>query len=189
MRSLIIFIAIAFLLVFSAAFSWAAIDTATATVSAILTAVADVNLDRDTNSVTRGSASQVVFDKTDDKDMTGGDAGYMYAPYRSETGKNWHVAKITANGSNMVLSASVSGTLGSKSLSDILKVWCGGFFTPGATTPITGTASTEWEYLNGWQRSLNKPFTGSVSFNYQLNISEVGAGTYSGNITFTLTTT
>ena len=161
-----------------------AADTAVATVSATITSVESVEFDRDTNSVTRGSATQLIFDRRDDDDVPNGDAGYMYAPYRSETGKNWHIAAIAANGSSMVLSLGVNltGIDASK-----LKVWCGGFFPPGATDPITGTASTDWEFANGWQRSLNQPFVGTASFNYQLNISDVVAGTYAGTLTLTLT--
>ncbi len=160
-----------------------AADTAVATVSATITAVESVAYTRDVNSVTRGSATQLIFDKRDDDDMTGGDAGFMYAPYRSETGANWHVASIAANGSSMVLSLGVNltGIDASK-----LKVWCGGFFPPGATNPITGTASTDWEFANGWQRSLSQPFVGTSSFGYQLNISDVVAGTYAGTLTLTL---
>ncbi len=165
-------------------------STATATVSATVPAVTLVSLTRDTGSVTRGTATQIVFDKLDSQDtVSNGDAGYMYAPYRSETGKNWHVASIVANGSTMVLSMSVTGTVGTTPLSSLLYVWTGGFFTPGATTAISGTPSTAWEYASGWQRSLSQPFTGTVPFNYRLTVSGVSAGSYTGSITLTLTTT
>jgi len=189
--------ALALILVLVSTAAWAAVDSISASVSATVASVCDVSLIRDDNSVARGSIAQIVFDKRDDVDMTGGNAGFMYAPYRSEsvgnTGKNWHVAQIVANGSSsVVLSAAVSGSAGTKQLSDVMKVWCGGFFTPGATTPITGTATsttTGWEWLNGWQRSLSRPFTGTVPFNYQLLIGELPGSTtpYTGSVTFTLT--
>ena len=191
MKKLVLVMAIAFLFALCIKPSWAATDTATATISATITPVTDVTLIRDDNSVTRGSATQVVFNRTDAVDLgSSGSPAFMYAPYRSETQKNWHVAQIIANGSNMVLSASVTGMAGNQDLSSVLRVWCGGFFTPGAKTPISGTetpTTTGWEYLNGWQRSLDRPFIGTAPFNYQLDISSVQAGTYSGTITFTLT--
>lgn len=169
--------ALALILVLVSTAAWAATDIASASVSATVASVCDVSLIRDDNSVARGSITQIVFDKRDDKDMTGGNAGFMYAPYRSEgASKNWHLAQIVANGSSVVLSAAVSGSAGTKQLSDVMKVWCGGFFTPGAKTPIDGTATpttTGWEWLNGWQRSLSRPFTGTVPFSYQLLIGEL----------------
>lgn len=187
---IIMVMTMAILFAFAPMTSYAATATTTASVSATIPSVTTVSLTRDSNSVTRGSATQILFDKRDDQDMTGGDAGYMYAPYRSETGKNWHVASIAANGSTLSLDVSVTGTVGTTPLVNILKIWCGGFFTPGSSTPITGTNSTDWEWANGWQRTLSQPFTGTASFNYQLNIADITAGgPYSGNITFTLTTT
>ena len=43
-----------------------AADTAVATVSATITSVESVEFDRDTNSVTRGSATQLIFDRHND---------------------------------------------------------------------------------------------------------------------------
>lgn len=168
--------------------------TATATVTAEIPALTLISLDRDTNSVIRGSADEIIFDKLDSDDKTDGSAGFMYAPYRSEAdeGKNWHIAKIIANGSTMTLGMSVTGYAGSMPLSSILRVWCGGFFLPGSNTPIEGTATPQepgWEYAEGWQRDLSQPFTGTVPFSYQLNVSQVGAGSHSGSIMLTLTTT
>ncbi len=179
------------ILLLSPVSAWAATATATATVSVTVASVCSISLSRDTNSsVTRGSATTILFDKRDDQDMSGGDAGYMYAPYRSETGKNWHLASISANGSTTGLSASVTGDIGTTPIANILKLWCGGFYTPSSSTPITGTPSTDWEWANGWQRTLSSPFIGTVSFSYQLNISEIAAGgPYTGNITLTLTST
>lgn len=185
-------------LVVSPNVSWAA--TATATVSATVVPQASITLARDTNSVTRGSTGQILFDRRDDLDPNAPaprSAGYMYAPYRSETLKNWHVASIIANGSSIILTASVSGTAGTKSLADILRVWCGGFYTPGASTPLQGTATNDdgnpltddWEYLSGFTRTLAQPFTGTVPFNYRLDIVDVVGSTaaYTGSVTFTLT--
>jgi hypothetical protein len=169
--------------------AFAGTSTATATVSATIVSVTSVSLTRDTNSVTRGSTNMIVFDRLDSVDKVGGDAGSMYAPYRSEENKNWHIANIVANGSTTTLAMATTGSVGTTPLSSILSVWSGGFFTPGATTPITGTASTVWEFANGWQRSLSQPFTGTVPFNYRLSVGGVSAGVYSGSITVTLTTT
>lgn len=179
------------LLTLSVTLAFAGSSTATATVTATVPSLTLVSLSRDTNSVTRGSATQIVFDKLDSVDMPGGDPGYMYAPYRNPTekDKNWHIAQVIANGSTMVLGMSATGSIGATPLANILKVWCGGFYAPGATNPLTGTRSEAWEFANGWQRSLSQPFTGTVPFNYQLNVSSVGSGTYSGSITITLTTT
>lgn len=176
---------------------WAAESFAEATISATIPVVATISLARDANSVIRGSTSQVLFDRRDDldPDVPEPNAGYMYAPYRSETNMNWHIANIIASGSSMILSARVTGTIGSTELSSVMRVWCGGFFTPGAKTPITGTATTDdgkpatddWEYLNGFRRPLGQPFVGTVPFNYRLDISGLpGGGPYSGTITFTL---
>jgi hypothetical protein len=139
--------------------------------------------------VTRGTATQILFDKLDCTDMTGGDCGFMYAPYRSEQGKNWHIVQIVANGSTMSLGITVTGSIGATPLSSILKVWSGGFYRPGATQPISGTPSAEWEYATGWQRTLTQAFVGTVPFNYQLNVGSAAAGSYSATVTFTLITT
>ena len=170
--------------------AWAATSTATATVAANVPARAELSLTRDTGSVTRYSASQLVFDRYDDQDgQPDGSPNYMYAPYRSDTGKNWHVASIIANGASMTLTAAVSGTVGSTPLASILSTFCGGLFdangTPGV--PLSGTKSTIWEPINGFTRTLNRPFIGTAPFNYRLNVTGLTAGTYSGQVTFTLT--
>lgn len=176
--------------------AWAATQSATASVSASVPARAEVALARDTNSVGRGSAGGLVFDKYDDQDMTAdpnASSGFMYAPYRSETGKNWHVAKIVANGSSLTLTVTATGTVGAAQVADRLKVWCGGFFLPGEVgvtgSAIAGTASTAWESLagSGFSRNLSQAFNGTASFNYQLNVADISAGTYNGTLTFTLT--
>ncbi|HTY45644.1 MAG TPA: hypothetical protein VMD52_06625 [Patescibacteria group bacterium] len=170
--------------------AFAGTSTATATVTATVPSVTTVSLARDTGSATRGSASTIIFDKLDSQDTPGGDAGLMYAPYRTtENGKNWHFAKVAANGSTLTLALTVSGTVGGQPLSNLLKVYCGGFYLTGSTTFISGTNSADWEFASGWQRTLTQAFIGTVPFNYQLNVSAVGAGSYSGSVTFTLTTT
>lgn len=197
MKNLKLIMGMLFLLLVCAPQTFAETSTATATVTASVPSVTLVSLARDTNSASRGSAVQILFDKLDSADMSGGNDGYMYAPYRSETNMNWHIAQVVANGATMVLSMTTDGSVGTTPLSSVLKVWCGGFFTPGATTPITGTASADktgqpgsgWEYANGFQRSLSQPFVGTVPFNYQLNVSGLASGSYSGGITITLTTT
>lgn len=176
------------ILAWSPASAWAETSTATTAVSANVPARASLALTRDSNSVTRFSASQLVFDRYDDQDgQTDGNSGFMYAPYRSETGKNWHVTDMIANGSTMTLSATATGTVGPTPLADVLKLWCGGFFAAGAITPLDGTESTAWEKADGFTRTVNQTFTGTAPFNYQLNVSGVTSGTYSGSVTFTLT--
>lgn len=145
-------------------------------------------------SSTRGSPSQVIFDRFDDQDQVGGSPSDMYAPYRSETGKNWHVADIRVNGSSLTLSADVSGTVGNVPLANVLYVWCGGFFESGSTTPIPGTANVDdgnpttddWRLLDSYQQTLNRSFIGEVPFNYRLSASGIPAGVYVGTITYTL---
>ncbi len=171
----------------------AATSTATASVTANVTVRASAALIRDTNSVTRFSAGQVVFDRFDDQDpgVTNGSPGFMYSPYRSETGKNWHLVRIVANGTSMTLTSSASPT----ALASTLRLWTGGFFTEGATQPIAGTATVDdgnpttddWEAVQGFSRTLNQPFTGTVPFNYRLAVAGLLAGTYTGTVTFTLT--
>jgi hypothetical protein len=171
----------------------AATSTASASVTANIATRASATLTRDTNSVTRFSASQIVFDRFDDQDpgVTDGNAGFMYAPYRSETGKNWHLVQIIANGSSMTLTASTS----TPALASVLRCWTGGFFTSGATQPIAGTATVDdgnpktddWEPVQGFSRTLNQAFTGTVPFNYRLTVAGLSAGTHTGSVTFTLT--
>ena len=169
---------------------WAATATASASVFANVATRTVMTLDRDDNSVkTRGSATQVLFDRYDDQDpgVVEPNAGFMYAPYRSETGKNWHLAQILANGSSMTLTAGVTGTAGSTPIADVLFVFTGGFFEPGGSTPIAGTKSIDWERLSTFTRTLNRPFIGTAPFNYRLSVSGIPGGTYAGNVTFTLT--
>ena len=161
----------------------------TASVTANVPVRAELTLIRDVNSVTRGSVSSILFDKYDDKDVPGGSALHMYAPYRSESGKNWHVGQVIGNGATMTLSATVSGNAGATPLANILDVFFGGFFrTDGSSA---GGASGDWELLNGFTRTLNEPFVGSAPFNYRLRLFLVPASAtpYTGQVTFTLTST
>ena len=171
------------------------LDAATATpvtvdVSASVTVRAELSLIRDVNSVTgagRGSATVVVFNKFDDVDRPGiGNPNFMYAPYQTETGKNWHLASIVVNGSSMTLGATVTADVGSTILPSIMDVFFGGFFrTDGSSA---GGTSGDWELLNTFSRTLNEPFVGSCPFNYRLRLLGVPgrAAPYTGHITFTL---
>ena len=164
---------------------WGLSDTESVTVSVSLPQRAELDIIRDVNSVGRGDKGTVTFDKTDDKDQTDGDPNFMYAPYRSEVGKNWHLAKILSNGKKMTLTASVTGTVGvSTKLADILDVFLGGFFETDGNSK--GGKSGDWELLSTFKRELQEPFTGSAPFSYRLRLRGVPAGTYSGNITYTL---
>jgi len=163
--------------------AWVATATDTATVRASISRTVDIELDTDDNSVAT-NARTIIFDKLDSDDMSNGNSGYMYAPYRSRTGKNWHVAVILANGSTS-LTLKIDGTISGIS-KDKFKIWCGGFFPPGGSTPISGTVSTDWETMP-FTRKVSGPFIGSASFNYQLNIAGVTGGTtHTGSITYTL---
>jgi len=168
--------------------SWAETVSQSATVTANVTPRAELALTRDDNSVTRFTASEVVFDRVDDQDgQADGDANFMYAPYRSETGKNWHLAQILSNGSTMTLTASVAGVAGTVPLADIMNVFFGGFFNSHGG--FSGGTSGDWELLDTFSRTLNQPFTGVAPLNYQLLIGTVpsSASPYTGNITYTLT--
>lgn len=172
--------------------SWALTDTVDVGVSATVPLRAEISIIRDANSVTRGTATgvPVVFDRYDDQDgQTDGSAFFMYAPYRSETNQNWHLANIVANGSSMDLTASVTGTAGGADLADILDVFCGGFFEPVPPPNSKGGASTDWELLNGFSRHYDEPIIATAPFNYRLRLQGVAAGTHSGNITYTLVST
>jgi hypothetical protein len=175
---------------------WAATATGTATVTTTVPIRANLALKRDpTGSVTRGTVSTLLFDKYDDQDtgVTAPSANFMYAPYRSETGKNWHMAEILANGASMTLSIDVTGTVGTLSLSSILFVFCGGFFPAvtgtGTSTAIAGSASTDWQLADTYTKTLTQTFNGVVPFNYRLTVTGVRAAAYTGTVTFTLVST
>ena len=170
--------------------SWALTDTESVGVSAIMPLRAEISMIRDANSVTRGSLSTVLFNRYDDQDgQPDGNALFMYTPYRSETGNNWHLANIVANGSTMTLTADVTGSAGTTPLADILDVFCGGFFEPFLPPNEKGGKSIDWELLDTFERSFNEPLTATAPFNYRLRLRGVVAGTHSGTITYTLVST
>ena len=161
-----------------------------ATVTAIVPLRAELSLIRDLNSVARGAVGSVLFDKYDDKDVTtGGSPIHMYAPYRSETGKNWHLTQIVANGTTMTLAADVTGTAGATPLASIIDTFFGGFFRSDGSS--AGGASGDWELLDTFTRTLNEPFAGTCPFSYRLRLLGVPASatSYTGQITFTLSST
>lgn len=190
---------------------WAGTQIQTVSVSATVPSVSSFTL-RTTNtdgtvSNSKGVANQVRFDRVDSADQVSGSDAFMYAPYRSQTNSNWHVADIKANGNSLTLSADVSGTVGNKPLAQVLYVWVGGFFETGSKVPISGTATQgdpgedgkcpadnnsdpdcddDWWLLDTYQQNLPRAFIGEVPFNYRLNISGIPAGTYTGQITYTL---
>ena len=176
----------------SPAFSWAATDTTPLTLTATITAVADTEAQRDTNSVSRGTSTQVLFDRYDhlDPGVTSPNPGFMYAPYRSETGKNWHILSVIANGATYTLTADVGHTaVGSTFMDVIMDVFCGGFFPSDGGPVVSGTASSDWELLDTFSRTKSGTFVGTAPMNYRLRVSGIAAGSYSGSITYTLTTT
>ena len=180
--------------------SWALTDTTDAGVSANLPLRSEISIIRDVNSVGRNGpiGLPILFDKYDD-DPTAVGANdlnpnplYMYAPYRSEDNKNWHLASIIANGSSMDLTADVvvDPDVGpGLFLSDILDVFCGGFFEPFLPPNEKGGASGDWELLSGFSRHFDEPITATVPFNYRLRLRGVVAGVHNGTIRYTLVST
>ena len=157
---------------------------AVANVSATVAIRAEISLIKDANSVST-SAGTITFSTYDDKDMTGGSPIHMYAPIRSLTGKNWHVASIVANGTTSTLQADVTGV----QLVNNMDVFFGGFFrTDGSSA---GGASGDWELANTFTRTMTGPFAGTAPLNYRLRLLTVPASTtpYTGQITFTLSST
>ena len=174
--------------------SWALTDTVDVGVSAVMPLRTEISMIRDVNSVSRGSVGTVLFDRYDDDPVAVGgkpnpNSLFMYAPYRVEDGKNWHLASIIANGSTMTLTASVTGSAGATPLADILDVFCGGFFEPFLPPNDKGGKSGDWELLDTFERSYTEPITATVPFNYRLRLRGVVAGTHSGTITYTLVST
>ena len=167
--------------------AWAA--TAGCTVSMTVLTRAEITLVRDANSVSRGTASTLVFDTYDDVDTTGGSSTTMYSPKRTaEAGKNWHMVSVIGNGSTTTLSAAVTGTVGASTpLKDRLDCFFGGFFR-ASDGGSEGGGSGAWESMDGFSRSLGS-FSGTGPFNYRLRLDSIPAGSYSGSITFTLTST
>jgi len=94
---------------------------------------------------------------------------------------------IASNGSQMTLSASVSGQASGTDLAEIMDVFTGGFFEADGNPK--GGESTDWELLQGFERQLQEPFFGILPMNYRLRVRTVTAGTFNGTVTFTLVST
>ena len=173
--------------------SWALTDTAGVGVSATLPLRAELSMVRRGNSVGagRGAVDLVTFDRYDDQDgQADGNPLFMYAPYRSEVGLNWHLANIIANGSSMDLTATVVSPQGAAvDLANIMDVFCGGFFEPFPPPNDKGGKSTDWELLNGFSRHFDEPLTAEAPFGYRLRLRGVVAGSHTGTITYTLIST
>lgn len=165
---------------------WAATSTAAATVNATVPARATLALVTDINSVAV-SAGTVKFDKYDDVDIPGGSPSFMYAPYRSLVGKNWHLASMVANGTSLTLTAAVSGTVGPKNLADVLSVFFGGFCDGNGD--CSAGKSTTWEQLSTFSRTKTGAYAGSAPLNYRLDVSGVPSSStpFTGSVTYTLT--
>ncbi len=162
-----------------------------ATVSTTIATTATLSFTRDGTSVARGTAGTLVFDRLDlvDPAVASPSADFMYAPYRSETGKNWHLVTMFGNGATTTLSATVSGSYNGVALSSILKVFCGGFYPADGSGLIGGTKSADWVVLDGYSQSVG-PFNGIASMNYQLKVTGLPSGVYAGGaVTYTLTST
>lgn len=165
--------------------SWAPTAIATAALSATVSDRFTVALQKDATGSVCSSPAVIVFDKIDGDDVgvDNPDPGYMYAPYRSYVNKNWHVVSIAATKTGDV-TLKVDTTL-PPAVKNNLKVWFGGFYTSGSTTPV-GTKSTTWDAM-GSTKVVPGPFTGTCPLNYQLKITDLAAQTYTGTITFTIT--
>ncbi len=162
---------------------FAATVTATATVNATVPAMSNFSLTTDAGSAATDPLV-INFDTLDSTDMTGGSPNFEYAPKRSITGKNWHVANIASN-TPFTLTAQVTGTIGGQPAANVLSVFCGGLFINGTNS---GWASTNWEPLQGFSRTRTSGASGSASFNYRLDVTGVQPGTSSASVVYTLTT-
>lgn len=188
-------IAGALLLVVSPALSWASTAFVDVPVSVTIPITATLKVERDGTSSLRGAVNgtNILFDKLDSNDgQPDGNADFMYAPYRSEVNKNWHILRIFGNGANTSLTSTVSGTVGGVQLNTLLSVFCGGYFPVTGGGPLPGTRSPDaWELLATFNRNTG-PFQGVASMNYQLNVQGVAAGPsviVGGAVTYTLTST
>jgi len=161
-------------------------DTASTDVTADVPLRADLALVRDDNSQDRElDPEQILFDRYDDQDgLPDGNPHFMYAPYRSEEGLNWHLLSIVANGESMTLTADVTGSAGDVDLLDIMDVYSGGFYEVDGNPK--GGESGDWELLDTFERELLEPFAGTLPLGYRLRVRSVVAGTHVGNVTFTL---
>lgn len=163
----------------------AATATATATITATIPTVITVALVKDINSGCLTS-SQIAFTTLDAQDMPGGSLTHMYAPLRSQTGKNCFVVRIDTN-APFQLSTQVSGSSGSWEAASQMEVWAAGFFADDTTHK--GGASTAWESLVAFKRAVSGGFSGVLPLNFRARIAGVVPGAYTGTVTFTLTTT
>lgn len=158
------------------------------TLDAEIPVTTTASVDRDAGSVTRGTPATILFDRLDSADpgVSGPSATTLYAPYRSEVGKNWHVLKLFGNTATTSLTTTVTGTISGIAAATRVFTFCGGLF-PEAGGVVSGTPSTAWETLHGFTRSVG-PFLGSSSFNYKLDATGMVAGSYAGvTVTYTLT--
>ena len=190
MRNLVALLVVSLAVAGAATPLWALTDSESVAISAVMPLRAELAIARDGGSVGRGSPATVLFDKYDDQDgQPDGSPLFMYAPYRSEAGKNWHVVKVIANGSTMTLTADVTGTAGAKPLAEILDVFTSGFFEPFPPPNFKGGASTDWELLDTFERKFDEPLTASAPMSFRLRLRGVVAGTHAGTITYTLVST
>ena len=172
--------------------SWGLTETKDVTVTATIDAVATLKVERDGSSSVRGAAggTNILFDKLDSNDgQADGNANFMYAPYRSEVDKNWHLLRMVANGGATTLSAKVVGAVGAKALKDVLDVFCGGFYPDDQSGEI-GKKSAVWVPLDGFKVDTGGPFSGITSLNYRLRVAGIPAGgPFAGTVTWTLIST
>lgn len=151
--------------------SWA-VDAPPVTVTAEVTVREEIGLIRDPQSVSRFSATDIVFDRFDDQDgQPDGDPTFMYAPYRSEAGANWHLLDLLSNGSTFTITAAVTGDVNGTPLANIMDAFFGGFF--GNNGSFSGGASSDWELLDTFTRTLAQPFFGTGPLSYRLRLDGV----------------
>ena len=179
----------AFALVVSPTIAWAASATTipTITVTATIATTASISTDRDGNSDSVGTKDSILFDRLDINDgQVDGNPDFMYAPYRSKVGKNYHILRMFGNGGTTSLTAAVTGSVGAVALNTLLDVFCGGYFPNAGGGPVGGTPSLDWELLQTFSRSTG-PFFGIAPMNYRLRVAGVASGSYAGTVTYTLT--
>jgi len=173
--------------------AWAETSTASATVAVSLAQRTEIALDRNDKSVSRGSKTVIIFDKTDFEDRgKDGNPIQMYAPYVTESsaGQNWHILDILST-TGLNITAQVTGTVGGKPLADIMQFYCDKFYGFDPQQNFDPCSSDQgdakWHYLNGWTWQSSSPFVGTTPLNYRLLILGVNAGQYAGQITYTAT--
>ncbi len=176
------------LLGFSPTLSWAV--TASATVNVTVPATVSITLQKGANSDCV-SPDLITFTTLDSTDRAGGDGEKMYAPLISRGGKNWHETNMVATGTNNTLTITVTTdpSIGTKKLSDILYVYCGGWWKQDST--MVANTIKDWGLAKVYSQTVAQSFVGTSNFKYYLNVAGVPGGTttYSGGITFTLVST